>query len=156
MKIALICSMLGMLCGTTPTVSGHVAGVTTFSYAPDDATFEPVAGITCKNSGTMTTGYTVYKAVDAANGRCKWVIDHGMMRALAEEEAHRQALWWALRSRPLTDAEMAEVAQMGLFLVIQMGAPYQEDEKMRELSDALLQQFRLRTEAAKLATKPKR
>lgn len=63
-----------------------------------------------------------------------------------ENEA-RRSLFWALRSRVLTEVEMAEVARLGDNLNRYYGEPYNETEKMRQLNDAILQQFRLRAVA---------
>jgi hypothetical protein len=143
MKIAIICSLVGALCGPPAKAQQQ-----------DDATFAPYDNRPCSESGSMSTGWTQYKAVDAPGGRCRWVVDEDAMKWAADMERHRQELWWALRSRPLTDAEMADVAQMGVSLTVGAGVSYREEEKMRELSDALLQQFRLKAVAAQVAKQP--
>lgn len=51
---------------------------------------------------------------------------------------------WALRSRVLTEQEMARVADYGDSLNIEPWVSYNAAEKAKELNDALLQQFRLR------------
>lgn len=83
------------------------------------------------------------------NGKCQWQMNREETQRVQGEEQHRKDLYWALRSRVLTDAEMAEVAQYGADLNINDGETYNADEKARELNDALLQQYRLRLSAQK-------
>jgi hypothetical protein len=99
----------------------------------------------------MSDGEYQYKGADAGHGRCKWVVDQeatkDIQQAEAQYEKHRQDLLWALRSRPLTPQEMGEVEQMGLSLVTPNNVQYDENEKVRELNDDLLQQYRLQAAA---------
>ena len=91
------------------------------------------------------------------NGRCykridgKWTIDGDWQaredewqRQLANEESHKAELYWALRSRILTDEEIAEVARYGDSLVRTSKRSSSLDEREKRLNEALLQQFRLR------------
>lgn len=88
-----------------------------------------------------------YKKAEVEPGKWQWVVDEDSARLMAEEEAHRRGLYWALRSRVLTEDEMKEVDRYGDSLNIEMMVSYNEGEKKRELNDALLQQFRLRRAA---------
>lgn len=57
-------------------------------------------------------------------------------------EQQRCDLYWALRSRVLTDQEMQQVEEYDYRLTIGDN-PYNELEKRREFNDALLAQFKL-------------
>jgi hypothetical protein len=91
---------------------------------------------------------TQYKPSEVSPGRWQWIVD----AEAKQEETHRSSLYWALRSRVLTDEEMAEVERYGDCLNIQNGMSYSAEAKARELNNALLQQFRLR-EIARAAAK---
>lgn len=75
------------------------------------------------------------------------------MKLLAEWQARRDALVWAMRSRPVTDREMAEFEQQGYSILTRSGQFYSEDQVMREYNDILLQQYRLRAVAQASAQK---
>jgi hypothetical protein len=66
---------------------------------------------------------------------------------LHAREVERSELLWALQSRVLTDEEMEKVGKMRMRLVIPYNTSYREEDKRRELNEALLQQFRLRAAA---------
>lgn len=74
-------------------------------------------------------------------------------RKLSEEtirdHERRRALVWALRSRVLTDDEIAEVKRLGADLLVVVGSPYFQADIERRFDDLLLQQFRLRMAAEK-------
>jgi hypothetical protein len=137
MKIALVCSILGVLCGHSVIVH----------KGSEDRTFACPEGA-AQYGGSMVAGSQYYRPEDAEPGRCRWALDEEAMKRADERERHRQELWWALRSRPLTDKEMSEVKRMGIVLTVGYGVSYREEEKMRELNDALFQQYRLQAEAA--------
>jgi hypothetical protein len=61
-----------------------------------------------------------------------------------KEEKHRCALYWALRSRVLTIAEMEEVESYDYHLAVEPMQSYNREEKMDEFNAALLQQFKMR------------
>lgn len=71
-----------------------------------------------------------------------------MREADDREERHRRELIWALRTRILTNKEMAEVMQRGEQLLVtpwtQFNKREVEWEVEREFNDLLLQQFRMR------------
>ncbi len=80
-------------------------------------------------------------------------MSENRMETMAEREARKEKLYWALRTRPLTDEEMGQVAEFDYHLTVRMIAisetsasseSYKENEKRREFNDALLQQFRIR------------
>ena len=89
----------------------------------------------------------VYDTVDG-----KWILNEeatkDQQKRVAEHEKHRRDLCFALRSRPLTDEEMGEVANYDYHLLVQMGVSYNETEIRRQFSDMLLQQFKLKAAAA--------
>jgi hypothetical protein len=91
-------------------------------------------------SSALSDGYRQYKCSDEG----KWVVDEDAMRSLEAEAQSKRDLYWALRSRVLTTAEMKRVERYGIYLVLSPMQAFKEDEKQRELNDALLQQFRLR------------
>jgi hypothetical protein len=143
-SFAIVCSLVGLLCGAAaPPVAEQSS---TKEASMDSWEFDCPDG---PYVGSLSDGSVQYKGEQTAPGRCKWVVDEEAMKRLAESELHRRELWWALRSRTLTDDEMAEVKQMGIYLTVGDGQPFKEEEKMRELNDALLQQYRLRDIAAK-------
>jgi hypothetical protein len=96
---------------------------------------------------SMTDGVSVYKQRDG-----QWVLDEEATREsiayIEKENAHRQQLAWALRSRPLTPEEMGEVASYGNLLLALLGSSYSEESLARLLNEYLLQQFRLQKEKA--------
>jgi hypothetical protein len=140
-SFAIVCSLVGLLCGAA---APPVAEQPSIERSSDSAEFVEFDCPDGQNVGSMSDGSVQYKEEKTAPGRCKWVVDEEAMKRAAELELHRRELWWALRSRPLTDDEMAEVKQIGIYLTVGDGESFKEEEKMRELNDALLQQYRLR------------
>lgn len=61
-----------------------------------------------------------------------------------KDEERKRELIFALRSRVLTDEEMAEVASYDISLVITPNVSYMREEKDKYFNDLLLQQFKLR------------
>lgn len=70
-----------------------------------------------------------------------------------QEERDREALYLALRTRVLTEEEMAEVLRMDYSITIRLASvglnystseSYREEDKRREFNDAIYQQARLR------------
>jgi hypothetical protein len=107
------------------------------------------------------------------NGTCymrdesgKWIADKQSQDRLDEndrilnvEEARKGELYWALRTRLLTDEEMAEVMRHGNDLLVQRfwrgscsqsGYSINTVENERRLNEALLQQYRFRLLAAQI------
>lgn len=66
---------------------------------------------------------------------------------MADYERHKSELYWALRSRVLTDAEMKEVEQMGSSMLTHPMQPYMPEDVDKQFNAALLAQFRLRVAA---------
>jgi hypothetical protein len=62
-------------------------------------------------------------------------------------------LYFALRSRVLTESEMARVAEEDYYLIVENNEVFNAKEKRLEFGDALLQQFKMRA-IAQGATKP--
>lgn len=87
--------------------------------------------------------------------------DAQMMHQYHEENREKCDLELALKSRVLTDEEMGRVGSLGIMLYIQnywiigggfsMGRPHLDRDLNKRLNEDLLQQFRLRGEAARLA-----
>lgn len=100
--------------------------------------------------GAMGINNLMYKKEEVSPGKWQWVIDRKSMAVTAKLETHRRNLYWALRSRVLTEKEMDEVTQYGDTLNIEQMVPYRAEEKMKELNDALLQQQRLRSAVRKV------
>jgi hypothetical protein len=90
-----------------------------------------------------------YHKVEATKGCWKWVVDEDAMKWKRERREHQDSLYYALRTRVLTKAEMKEVDSMGWWITVHEMQSYNELEKRREFDDAMLQQFRLRREAAR-------
>jgi hypothetical protein len=99
-------------------------------------------------NNNLNANGTQYKKEEVSPGKWQWVVDQKIMQWKAEQAARRHALFWALRSRVLTDDEMKEVTQYGTQINIDEMVPYYEADKARELNDALLQQAKLRATAA--------
>lgn len=79
---------------------------------------------------------------------------NGCLRAFddkyfAKVAAHKKKLYWALRTRVLTDKEMAEVESFDYWLLVDGWRPYDEAVKIAEFNQALLQQYKIRDIAAK-------
>ena len=87
------------------------------------------------------------------SGDCSQEDKAASIRKYEEDQASRRALYFALRSRVLTDEEMARVIAFDYHLVIEHDVTYREQEKRDEFSAALLQQFKLRL-SAHAAAKP--
>lgn len=92
-------------------------------------------------------GYTMYMCSGGT-----WVVDNAAMKRAQAAEDHRRELYWALRSRVLTDDEMAEVEKYDFRLVIAPMQTYMEKDKREEFNAALLQQFKLRKAAQEIAS----
>ena len=69
------------------------------------------------------------------------------LTTVREYEQRKLDLYFALRTRVLTDEEWAQVVEHGDHLNISSLQPYFATEKMKELNDAYLQQFKLRLAA---------
>ena len=99
------------------------------------------------------------------NGRCwkrdehgKWIRnDEAQQRRneclseRRERQKHKEDLLFALRTRVLTDAEMLEVQDFGINLILRDHETYKEADKQIELNIHYAQQFRLRACAAEEA-----
>lgn len=68
---------------------------------------------------------------------------------IANREREREDLWWALRTRLLTDDEMKQVRGWGDRLNVALATPYNGSEKRKELNDALANQAMLQMAKAK-------
>jgi hypothetical protein len=113
----------------------------TFTW-PDTAPPRPGEGNTNINGRQ-------YKKAEWSPGKWRYVIDQEAEKYTQERDKARRELFWALRSRVLTLAEMDQVKMYGKFLNVEEGVPYMQAEKDAELNAALLQQFNLRLAAEK-------
>lgn len=95
-------------------------------------------------NNNLNNNGTEYRKVEVSPDHWEWQVDKAAMEAGARYEQQRRDLYWALRSRVLTDDEMAEVTRYGDGLNVEPMVPYRPADKAIELNDALLQQFRLR------------
>lgn len=95
--------------------------------------------------GALSCNGTQYKKSEVSPGKWEWVQDIEAMNSMADRENHRRDLFWALRSRILTDDEMKEVVEYGNSLNIELNQSYFPEEKFKELNEALFQQHRLRS-----------
>jgi hypothetical protein len=102
----------------------------------------------CRQYQTLSTGDTMY----ACSPDGKWVVDKAAMKAVADDDEAKKNLYWALRTRVLTDKEMEQVRQEGVDLLIHNGETFNDVEKEKELNDALVTQFRIRAIAAQTKT----
>ena len=90
----------------------------------------------------------VYPYYYKCSSEGKVVIDHEISDSITknyqDDIEKKRKLYWALRTRVLTDQEMAEVERLDLMLIIPYDMPFKESEKRAEFNAALLQQFRIR------------
>lgn len=97
--------------------------------------------------GSGSNGYNTYSV------RCSHGIEVYIdttaetQKSQAEEQARKDALVHALRSRPLTDAEMSEVERYGTYLLIYPMQPYYSEEVERRFNDLMLTQYKIREAA---------
>lgn len=95
-------------------------------------------------NNNMNINGVMYYKVEMTPGNWQWVENIAANEAIANYNNRKRYLMQALQSRILTDAEMNEVNSHGRDLNIYNMEPYQEEQKQRELNEALLQQHRLR------------
>lgn len=91
--------------------------------------------------------YGTASAVSSPPYHCErglWVIDTYAIESEREYQEDRRKLYFALRTRILTDKEMERVRLLGIDLVVEPMESYLEANKLRELNEALLQQAELR------------
>ena len=67
-----------------------------------------------------------------------------MSEGLDTWQEEKKKLYYALRTRVLTDEELKKVEQLDYHITVEMMVSYNEQDKKREFLDAMLQQFRLR------------
>jgi hypothetical protein len=84
-------------------------------------------------------------------------LEAQMWKSRADEQDEKDRLYFAMRSRVLTEDEMKRVEHYQERLLTRDGRPYYEEEIVKQFNAALLQQFQIRTLAmtAELAAKPK-
>ena len=75
------------------------------------------------------------------------MVDVSAEQAVRDHERRKHDLYFALRTRVLTDEEWEEVVRYGDQLNIKNMVSYYPSEKTIELNDAYLQQFKLRRAA---------
>lgn len=93
-----------------------------------------------------------YIKAEVSPGKWQWVVDENTQRLDRENDQYKRDLYWALRSRILTDEEMARVKSYGVNLIIESMVPFRTEDKQRELNEALLQQFNMRLAAENAAS----
>jgi hypothetical protein len=107
-------------------------------------------------NNNFTINSTPYKKEEVEPGRWQWVVNQEAQQRLREYEQRESDLWWALRTRVLTDEEMAEVRQHDYHLLARNMQPYNEDNLKRQFDRALVTQLYLRMDAARDSdTRPK-
>ena len=74
----------------------------------------------------------------------QWQVDHAAMKESRKREEDKSNLYWAMRTRILTKAEMKRALAYGDYLNVSEGVSYNEEEKKHELNDAYYQQARLK------------
>ena len=100
--------------------------------------------LTTEGGFVMNNNGTQYKLQQMSPGHCKWVEDVALEKALARDNQHRAQLFLALKTRVLDEKELLEAKNYGSELNISDNVSYNEEAKSRELSDAWLQQGKLR------------
>jgi hypothetical protein len=95
-----------------------------------------------------------YHKVEVSPGKWQWQVDRESIKRCQEDQHRKSELFWALRSRVLTESEMKDVEDQGDRLNTPMACsgmtisyPGDNERRKRELNDALLAQFRLRRAA---------
>lgn len=78
----------------------------------------------------------------------QWQANEESKRYFHELHQKRRDLYWALRSRVLSDDEMQQVINYGDMLNIEPMQSYISSQKAEELNAALLQQHKLRLATA--------
>lgn len=91
-------------------------------------------------SAGMNSGGTQYKCTPQGT----WAVDQTAMEYASAETKHRSELYWALRTRVLTEVELDEVRRYDYGLLVHYNDPFNPVQVNREYLDALEQQFRLR------------
>jgi len=95
---------------------------------------------------------TPYRKEEVEPEKWQWIVDEASLKRQREWEQERRDLWWALRSRLLTDEEMEEVKRQGSWLNVEPMQSYNRTEKAMELTDALHKQALLRLAAQGIVT----
>lgn len=85
----------------------------------------------------------------------KLVIDKDLVQITQKLDKKHDDLYWALRTRVLTDDEMAQVRRSGTALLMHGGETYSVSELEREFNGALLLQFQMRLVAEEHKRVPK-
>ena len=101
----------------------------------------------------MSDGHREYMKKEVEPDHWQWVINEEAERQIAESQQKQTDLWWALRTRPLSDEEMAEVKNYGAWLNLFTNETYRQEEKTKELNDALARQWEMQAKALKMAQK---
>jgi hypothetical protein len=104
-------------------------------------------------NNNLNVNGTCYKKEEVEPGRWQWVVNEEAERLSREYENHKADLWWALRTRVLSDEEMQEVRSYGDFLNVRPMVSYNAEEKRRELDNALANQAMLQIAAMKAERK---
>jgi hypothetical protein len=102
-------------------------------------------------NNNLSMNGTQYKKAEVSPGKWQWIVDEKAMKSLRDAESHKWALWSALTTRVLTDAELKEVDSYGSYLNIQPNVSYNAGEKLQELHNALLIQQMLRHDTKAVA-----
>jgi len=85
-----------------------------------------------------------YRKAETSSVVWLYVVDQEAMQHQRDRESVREDLWWALRSRVLTDEEMSEVRRYGQSLNTPSNVCYNAHQKALELNAALAMQAELR------------
>ena len=98
-----------------------------------------------------------YIQIDGIPYVCKdgsLVINSEALKAMDDADKKKADLYWALRTRVLTDDELEQVRNIGTWLVISRNMPFIEKDITEEYNNALYHQAKLRL-AAKCQSLPK-
>lgn len=58
-------------------------------------------------------------------------------------EIYKSDLYWALRTRVLTEDEMNRVRGLGYLITVRDGQPFYQDQKINEFNQALMNQYQM-------------
>lgn len=103
----------------------------------------------CPNCGKEVNYINNGRCVNCSPELAKEVEEQ--QRAMRDSEERRRALYYALRSRVLTDEEMQTVESYDYRICVSMYTSFMPEDKNREFNEALLQQFKLRLAAERSA-----
>lgn len=91
-----------------------------------------------------TDGYHQYIVSCSKEGKIVQVENVAAEKDIEDTYKHYDAMYFALRSRPLTDEEMSEVERIGSALLTKPMQPFNQEDVDKRFNDAMATQYRIR------------